>query len=435
MPTRLVLNQRMSWHMGDSLLFTTTSSGSSTTAISTALIDEDFGGDDDAFAGYWLKATSGNNDTELRRVKRASGYAASTGTLTVTRAFTNTVANAVTMELHRYRPSLKDEALNQSIRHVASLISLPIVDETLIVDNVLLNADFETFATSVFTSWTAVGSPTLTQDTTTVKHGAGAAKVVAGGSNATLGQAPTINIADLFNTSVTFAGWVWTATASKVRLSIDFGNGDTLSDSDTHDGDSSWTFLSVTASVPSNAVRITCNCEIDANTTAYFDTTHLLAGQVYEYTIPSTMLKGPYKVYQQAYGSKPEGPYWPVSKGFLPGRILQLHGTGIHPELTADTTSLDVLGFQEQPITLLASGLAFEMLAAESGLEEVSRLEARGRFLRDAGEAALSLAKNLTPAQGAETVRPSKPTWYWTEDGSTRTLVLPGRRTYGNHKF
>ena len=55
--TRKVLRKQIYENLGDHLELATTSSGSTTTVIATGLINEELGGDDDGFSGFWVLIT------------------------------------------------------------------------------------------------------------------------------------------------------------------------------------------------------------------------------------------------------------------------------------------------------------------------------------------------------------------------------------------
>ena len=99
--TRATLRQRLSEAIGDYHSVTSTSAGNSaaTTIISTTLLDLPGGGDDDAFEGWYVMVTSGNNDAEIRRI---SSYIANDSTVTVGRAFSNATETPVTFEAWVY---------------------------------------------------------------------------------------------------------------------------------------------------------------------------------------------------------------------------------------------------------------------------------------------------------------------------------------------
>ena len=99
--TRATLRQRMSEAIGDYQAVTSTSAGNTaaTTIVSTELLDISEGGDDDAFEGWYVLVTSGNNEGERRIIK---SYAATDSTVTVERAFSNATESDVTFELHRH---------------------------------------------------------------------------------------------------------------------------------------------------------------------------------------------------------------------------------------------------------------------------------------------------------------------------------------------
>jgi hypothetical protein len=139
--TRAVLTQRVSESVGDYEALTTTSSGSTTTLVATALAD--LTESDDGIQG-WIEITDGNNDGEIRRIKGVGGYTASTTTITVNFAFSNTVGSGVGYILHRINPTDKHNAINRAIEALFPDLYLPIRDESLIVDSLVLNGSFET---------------------------------------------------------------------------------------------------------------------------------------------------------------------------------------------------------------------------------------------------------------------------------------------------
>ena len=203
--TRAVLRQRLSEAIGDYLSLTTTSAGATdgTTLIDSGLRNLAGGRDDDAFEGWYVLATSGDASGEIKRVLQSRQ---ANNSLTFQEAFSAQIASSTTYELHRNDPTLKHNAINRGIEELSNQVPLPLRDETLVVDNLLTNWDFETFvsATSVFTGWTSTGTPTLTQNTSLVMHGDGSGSIAATGATEGLYQTAVINANEVTNKQVTF---------------------------------------------------------------------------------------------------------------------------------------------------------------------------------------------------------------------------------------
>src|SRR3990167_1660520 len=142
--TRVLLLQRLSEQFNDWWAGTTTGAGGATTIVDTALAQLD-GGDDDFCVGWYVRNVATG---QIRRIPPTAGYATATGT--ITHATMTAVGNAAAYELHRINPTLKHNALlrasvlcfpGSSARHG---LYLPLRDESLIVDNLLLNPSLDT---------------------------------------------------------------------------------------------------------------------------------------------------------------------------------------------------------------------------------------------------------------------------------------------------
>jgi len=374
--------------------------------------------------------TSGDANGDLRRVARTNGYTALTGTATPSRVFSAQIASGVTFEIHRYDPRLKNNGINDAIRHAWPHIHRNIVDESLVVDDRLSNSDFENLdsGSEVFASWTAAGSPTVTASTT-VKHGARSASVVASGAAGQLTQTVVLDIAEIAGKNIQLTYWAQTSTTNAARVRIDFGSATESGDYIT--GDGSWRKATLSTTVPTAATQVVAILEAADGSTVLFDAGWLIVGAVYSYTVPSTVQRGPVMVLQQAYADQPEGPYHPISSSLSAGRRLQLHGIGTFDEITTDAATLAIEVKQERALSVLAAGLTFESIASSATIDDVSRFEQRGSFWRNSGEALLSnqkITSGLSGAQGAG--RPHYP-WYWTEADAVRTLTFPSNRTLG----
>ena len=180
--TLISLQQSLSEDIGDYESFDTSADGSSDGAdiVASALLNLVNGTDEDAFEGHYVEINDTDATVADGQVRRVSSYVADPDNPTpiMQSAFSEQIKSGITVILHRFNPVDKKNVIRQAILELYPDLFLPIRDETLIVDNLLTNSGFETFASSAFTGWTTVGSPTLTLETTRVMHGSGSAKIV-----------------------------------------------------------------------------------------------------------------------------------------------------------------------------------------------------------------------------------------------------------------
>ena len=418
--TRATLRQRLSEAIGDYQSLTTTGAATGTTDIVDAnLKNLPGGGDPGAFEEWYALIGAGQtNEGAIRRIK---SYQPNTTTLIVEQAYDSAVDTGINYELHRYHPNDKHNAINRATEELFPFMYLPISDETLVVDDVLSNSDFETFSDG-FTGWTEVGSPaSVSADTTYLMHGAYSAKVEASGSaTAQLTQAPTLNVNEISQKTATFKCWVWCDTASKARIRIDW-DGANIEDSDYHAGQSEWELLDVTVSVPSTATQVKVICEVGTSTTAYFDACWLAVEPQFQYTVPSSMLLGPYKILQQNSDTDPDGPYYPIMPETAPvtGRRLRLIGIGLLSRPTTDTGTVEI---GEPHISMLVSYAAmfmFRMMSASTAIEQNDRyLTASQIWSSDASRMA-SMSGMKMPKPSAEG---NHRIWHMERDGENKYI-------------
>ena len=377
MTTRATLRQEVAQLLGDNQSLTTSSSGSSTTVKDTSLKNLPGGLDCCAFENYYVLITSGSASGEEKRV---SQYTASCAMLTVQEAFSATIASCVTYELHRHSVTDYHAAINDALVQVYPQIHKELIDETLVIDNLLSNADFETFASSNFTGWTATGSPTIVQETSLVLHGCSSAKLTAGGSGSTYYQDVVTNVDELVNKSVKFEAWVSASCACSVRLRLDW-NGSCIDSSDYHSGDGNsnfpqWERLNISANVPSTATRIRATVDIAASKVAYIDGAWLRADRLYNYTVPSCF-DTVNDVLIQANICKPNGEYIQLSGRPQEGHRLRLLGKKELSALSTDAGTTEVTEPQVRAIAALsARNLAQTLWQRASG-------DQRERYLED----------------------------------------------------
>ena len=429
--TLQTMRQSLSENMGDFESFATTADGSAAfkSVISTALLDLLGGGDEDAFENFYLLVadSSSSADGESRRV---ANYVPDLDnpTLLFDRPFSVQIESGVTVELHRFDPTDKGNAIRQAIRELQGDLYLNIRDESLIVDNLLSNSGFETFS-SGFTGWTEVGSPTVTQETTIIRHGSGSAKVVAAaGAAGQLTQAPTINIDELTNETARTKRWVYATAANTARLRLDW-DGSNFANSSYHSGRDQWELLEIEAAVPSTATQVKAICEVVANGTGYFDLGWLKVLPVYQYTIPTALLQGPRHVHQQANEDHTEGPYYPIPDDGIPteGRILRLRGKGILSQPTTDSGTTEVGEPQTQLIVAYAKMLMYRLMASPARSAQQNRQGYIDSAKDAAGEVAILKAQRgiVMPPLGAQRHRGS---WHVEQDDTQRLLVFDRAR-------
>lgn len=436
--TRAVLRQRLSEDIGDYNSLTASANGAAggTTLVDSSLANLLGGTDDDAFIEQFVLITSGSADGEERR---ASTYAQSTTTITVQEAFSAQIVSGVTYELHRFSPTDKHNAINRALEQLFPSLYLPIRDETLVVDNVLLNADFENFTGGAADSWTLSGAgASQTAETSRIFHSEpsstspSSVKLDSAAAAAFLTQAPTVNVADQTDKQITFKMWVYTAAASVARLNLNFGV--STVNGNHHGGADEWELLEVTTTIPADATQIQAECEVATGTnTAYFDAGWMSIDPIHRLTIPTTITRGPNYVSQQALTSLVDGAYHPILNNWIPtqGQRLRLEGQGLLSRPTTDAGTTEI-------------GDEFVDLVVEKAKENLwliqaspARSAARQRefYLQQAQMAALEVARMLgtpgktMPRMGAYLPRNS---WHAEEDSDGRYLVFDRIRATGS---
>ncbi len=401
---------------------TTTSGGSTTTLVDTGILKYDA----NRLKDKWVLITSGNNDTEARRISSVSS-----STITVTTAFSNTVATSVTYEIMAVDPDHPHDAIGSAIRTSVPPLYVALRDETLVVDDLLSNSLFETFSAG-FTGWTAVGSPTVTQETVLHFEGAGAAKVVAGGSAGQLTQQPTISDSDLTGKTVHFARWVAALADSVGRIRITF-DGSTYTSSDYVDGSITtatnalnWKKLEVNAAVPDGATQITAVCEAAASGTAYFDGPGgLWVGRKSRYTIPTSFVLGPYYILHQDVLTRPDGEYTRIGPNnpVRSGHKLRLIGIGRLSSLSTDASTVELDSSQSDLLLARAlKGLYRRLEGADPGRAQQHRSDMNAWAVEE--ERLANRASIFKPKLGSQ----MHDVFHFEEDSSGRYLVLDGAR-------
>ena len=423
--TRTNLRKALSEYTGDYVAFSTSADGntSKTSIVANTLKNRSGGRDVGTFEDHYFLSTSGSNSGESKHGESYAPDATAGATVLVQEAFTDTTASGDTFEMHSIDPDLKHAAIDQALVELFPTLYLPIRDETLIVDSILLNGDFEDWTSSEPDNWTSVNSPTLTQETSTIFHGSNSLKMV--GPSGSVGQVyqdlSLASITEVEGLTLTFKMRVWTNAGSQARLIID--DGTTTTDGDYHDGNSEWRLLSVDVAVGSSATRARVTCEVAAEATAYFDTGWAAINPVHKYTVPSSIIRGPMHVYQQYNENQIDGPYYPLLPGEVParGHILRLDGMGLlsRPSSESGTTEIG-----EPHVRLVATYAALklvEVLGERSASEQIGNLDRR----KTNWERTIARLSSQ-PGMHMRTLGASrgKNSWHIEEDSSGRYLMF-----------
>ncbi|KKL83283.1 hypothetical protein LCGC14_1976320 [marine sediment metagenome] len=417
---RSAIRRLLSEFVGDFRSLTSTSAGA---AGGTSVVCTEFANltEDDGGLQGWIQATSGDNDLEVRRILGgSSGYTASSVTATVNFAFSNQFASSVTFELHTIDPAYKHNAIDRAIESLFPDLYVYIRDESLVVDNLLANQDFEN---GTFTSWTTTGPGTVAAETTRFIHGTQSAKLSVGETTTSLNQNlfSSVNISEIEGRTLRFAGWIWTDQTSKGRLRVTF-DGSTYTNGAFHAGNGEWEGPNLTfvdALVPDDATEMTVRCEVSTGVAVvvYFDAVHAYVGpRVTKYTQPTT-IRRLMSVQMQAEMTRPNGNYFDLSENVAPspGRILRLIGQDALTLPTTDSSTVEIDGNQVELLVARAAEILaraefartrdpFWQEIEQKGIDEVARLMPRARMRR------LAATKRFR--------------WKQEADGSEKFLVL-----------
>ena len=430
--TRVNLRRALSEAIGDYQSFSTTADGNDakTSLVSDTLLNYPGGADDGAFEEMYFLATSGANEGESRRCQLYISGATDGPTAILQSSFGNQTATSDSFELHRYDPGLKHVAINRALVELFPILYLPIRDESIIVDNVLDNPGFEDWTSSAPDSWTAVNIPTTTQETSRVFHGSNSLKLTGpSGSVGQVTQTPTINLDQVAGKTATFKCWVWTAGSSQVRLRIDWDGSD-ISSGDYHDGDSEWQQISVEASVPTTSTQVKVIIEVAAQATAYCDLGWLAIDPVYQVTVPSTIIRGPSRVYQQYNQAQVTGTYYPLLPGETPGRgnLLRLEGMGLLSQPSTESGTTEIGQPQLSLVTVYAAMALFETLFMRSASEQRENISGNiTAWKQEVGRLSSQRGINMRTLGASR----GRSTWHIEEDSSGRYLQFDVSRARG----
>lgn len=405
------------------LVTTGAGGGSGETVVSTQAVR--VSPNDDYFNHWWCVLPLGPTGSGSYEAQEVLDYTGSSGTITLRTSFTAQVEDAVTFQLLRGDVYFSHNDIDRAIEELYPRIYLPLRDETLVVDNLLANPGFEeAISGGAHPSWTNDGAPTVTAETSIVRHGAQSAKVVAGGATGQMQQAVVVSINEITGRTIRLKVWVYATVADKGRINLDFGS--ETQNSSHHTGIDEWQLLTLETTVPSGATQLQVELEVAANATVYFDIASLVIGPVYRLTVPAAFIHGPHFISQQQREIEPNGVYYPiVGDRPRPHRILRLEGMGLLTIPTSDTGSVEISAQRANLVAAYAAWLYFRRKALDAGGETESRY-ARNRDNAESDVDRLLAQRGMVmPAMSAE-----DPTNYWhlERTGETAYLVFDQNR-------
>ena len=372
----------------------------------------------------WLYMRTGSAANETRRI---SSIHTSNGTITVDAAFSASTGSGSTYYITAHDPDIMRDSLQQAARTLYPHIYLPTLDESIVVDNLISNWDFETWSGSTATGWTTV-SGTLAEETGFVVHGSSSARLTSDGGLDKITQdllsTAGANIHETESKTLHVRGWIWSETADAVRLSVTF-DGSTFNYSSYHSGTAEWEGPAlIYIDVPidyAGAEQIKISCDATGSgVIGYFDNVTAWIDNIHTYNMPSTVIRGPHKVSIQSHQSEPNGDYVPLSTP-QSGRILRIEHMGT---LTAPTTAAAIEIDESRGELLVAQAAAhmFHTLSMTDAGNGISHMQNAGVWQ---GRADRMLAQPGMRMKGMSAHE--RKSWRVVESGETRKLALSGR--------
>ena len=351
------------------------SGGSTTTLVDTSIYRYDI----NTLTNKWLYIVSATNTTINGSSRRISGIHASNGTITVIGAMAASTSSGDTYYIVNFDPQIMTDAIQQATRTLYPHLYLPTRDETIVVDNLLANWDFENWDSTgsnsaVATSWANIGTPSTNDESSRVAHGSYSMSVAATGATEGIEQNifTSVNINEVASKTLHARAWVWASVADAARIRVTY-DGSNYDSSDYHTGDSEWegpSLIYVDSAIDADMTELTVSCEVTSGNTAYFDGVVAWIDNVSEYDLPSTVVRGPHKVYMQDQVQEPNGHYTPLARP-VSGRILRIEHMG---RLTAPTSSASV-ELDESRAELLVAQAAVHMFQTLANTDSGNRTE------------------------------------------------------------
>jgi len=282
MTTLLTFRQRPLRSIGSLVTGTTSSAGAAdgSTIVATSLKEYP----DSTLKGWYVKTTSGSTQA----TKRIEDNDQDTGTVRVYSAFAAQIATAVTFELFSFDPANITTFINEAIDDAYPALCKPVIDDTLVSHNILVNSNFEDWTSSAAPDGHTVATATAVAEATIKLFGSYSLEMntAAGSVYQTSDTHP--HLRKLENSTITFYCWVNTAAASNARISVYTLTQDgtaTTTYSSYHSGGGEFELLSVEAAIPDDLAEVKFSYVTATTDTAYFDNARCEAGWQ-EYLLP-----------------------------------------------------------------------------------------------------------------------------------------------------
>lgn len=279
-----------------------------------------------------------------------------------------------------------------------------------------------------FTGWTNAGAGvTVTQESTIIRHGTYSAKIVAGGGAA--GQMTqtfgTVSIDTLTGKTAYLEGWVYATAASTARIRLDW-DGTNFDSCAYHSGTDQWEYQKLAVAVPTTATQVKAILEVAAGGTAYFDAVWGGVSPVQKYTIPTSMLRGPFQVLQQADELQPEGNYYPLTSYARPtaGRRLRLIGMGLLSQPTTDAGTVEIDTNQAEYFLAHASQWLYRAIRQGGSQQEREYI---GQLRQEWQQDIERMERNGTTMPNMAAEIPIG-TWKVEEDSTAKSLIFTQKR-------
>jgi len=398
------------------------SGGSTTTLVDTSIYREDI----NTLTNKWLYIVSATNTTINGSARRISGIHASNGTITVVGAMAASTSSGDTYYIFPFDPQVMTDAIQQAARTLYPNLYLPTRDETIVVDNLLANWDFENWDSTgsnsaVATSWANIGTPSTNDESSRIAHGSYSMSIAATGATEGIEQNifTGVNINEVASKTLHARAWVWASVADAARIRVTY-DGSNYDSSNYHTGDSEWegpSLIYVDSAIDADMTELTVSCEVTSGNTAYFDGVVAWIDNVSEYSLASTVIRGPHKVYMQDQVQEPNGHYTPL--GFpTSGRILRIEHMG---RLTAPTSSASVEIDESRAELLIAQAAAhmFQTLANSDSGNSASHFNNSNLFQARANIFLIQPGMRMTPMSAHQ-----RNGWNVDESGETRKLRI-----------
>ncbi len=386
---------------------------------------------DDALNGWYVHIDAGTNQYEIRRI---ADYESSNGSITIFgTAFTDD-STARSISLFRYvHPQIYKDNFNDAIRDIFPYISKTIDLKTIstgdvqreytlptklkriqqvevgswpdaenYANNVLSNADFETWSNSTTcTSWSATNL-TITQESDTtspnnysVFAGSYSAKLqVAASTAGSLLQSVTPSVG-VEGSEVHLGLWVYCNTADRVSAQISGSDVTSTPVTGTAHSGTGWELLEVSAFIDNNGTAFSAGLSVTSGTAIafYCDEAIAIVGQ----SDPFTKYYAPIDWWE----------YIPPSEGASTGGTLvfknslrsfqglRIKGLDQLSEASADTSTIEVGSEQLEPIIEKTRQYVAEQLATQSTGDQKTRWMTDADRYREKYEVAINIGRGL----------------------------------------